>query len=100
MIFNYFNSERNAVTHLFCAVLMLRAQFNALAAVSLALLVVGFLGVSVVALAVAETAYGAGEPFLQSVSSGPGALGSRGTGRQRGHRRLRLKGRGRFRFHL
>ncbi len=52
------------LSYLFSAVLVRRSQFYTLPAVSFTLFVVGFFGISVVALAVAETSYGAGEPFL------------------------------------
>lgn len=52
------------LSYLFGAVLVLRSQFYTFAAVSFTLLIVGFFSVSVVALAVAETPYGAGEPFF------------------------------------
>lgn len=51
-------------THLLSTVLLLSSQVHALAPVSLALFVVGFLGVSVVSLAVTEASHRAGEPLL------------------------------------
>lgn len=55
--------------HLLGAVLLLRPQVHALAAVPFALLTVGFLGVGVVSFAVTEASYRAGQPLLQRVPS-------------------------------
>lgn len=51
-------------THLLGTVLLLSSQVHALATVSLALFVVGFLGVGVVSLAVTETSHRTSEPLL------------------------------------